>query len=124
MNILDHLLQKSNDIRRMDDFQSPEFFKMKSGETGVTRPGIDATTQFYLEATVSVTFWANPAQYHYARELAEQALLHRLYGGILGEISEVRLQVSNGCREAAMVAVNRLESKLYLTSRFPGANRE
>lgn len=114
MKIIDRLYKKSDGIRRMDDFRSPAFFEIETGQTGATRPGTDANTQHYLEAKVSVTFWANQAQYERARELAQQALVHRLYGEILGELSELRLQISNGDRRAAMEAVDRLGSKLYI----------
>jgi hypothetical protein len=101
----------------MDDFRSPVFFEITSEETGNTRPGLDANQEFYLEARLTVTFWANRAQYECARELAETVLVHRLYGDILGELSELKLQISNGDRGASMLAVSRLEQKLCVKSK-------
>ena len=114
MKIIDHLYRKSENIKRMDDFQSAPFFEIETGQTGVTRPGLDANTEHYLEARITTTFWTNQAQFEHARELAEQALVHRLYGEIIAELSELRLQISNGNREACLIAVDRLGSKLYL----------
>lgn len=110
--IIRQLHVKSDNIQRMDDFQSPRFFDMNSGETGEYRPGLDANTQFYLEARITTTFWANGAQYDQARRLAEHALIHRLYGDILGNMAELRLQISNGNRMACLKLLNQMEAKL------------
>jgi hypothetical protein len=112
--IIDHLYKKSESIRRMDDFRSHPFFTIETGQTGAVRPRTDANTEHYLEARITTTFWANQAQFEHARELAEQALVYRLYGEVIAELSELRLQISNGNREACLMAVDRLGSKLYL----------
>ena len=114
MKIIEHLQEKSEAIRRMDDFRSPDFFKIESGQTGKVIPGTDANTEHYLEAKIAVTFWANQAQYHDARKLAQEVLVHRLYGDVIAELSELRLQISNGDRVACLMTVDRLGSKLYL----------
>lgn len=113
INVIDNLYEKTDHIRRVDGFNSRDFFTLEQGETGHMRPGLDANQEFYLEARIVVTFWANQAQHDHARKLALQALAHRLYGDILSDLSELKLQISNGNRDGCMVVVDRMESKLY-----------
>jgi hypothetical protein len=111
--VLEHLQERSLGYRRRDDFMAPDFFAVKCGPTNVPlRPGTDANEQFCLEATLSVTFWANQAQFSRAREIAERALIHRLYADVLADLTELHLQINNGDRDACHKIVCNIESKL------------
>lgn len=112
LNVLDRLQEQSLGYRRMDDFNAPDFFKVDCGGTGRLRPGLDANEEWCLTATLAVTFWANGAQYSRAKEIAEHALVHRLYADILGDLAELQLQISSGGRDECHRIVNRIKSKL------------
>lgn len=112
IEILSRLEERSLGYRRMDDFHAPDFFKVESRETRRVRPGSDANEEWCLTATLAVTFWANRAQFSRAKEIAEHALVHRLYYDILGDFAELQLQISNGGRDECHRIVNRIKSKL------------
>jgi len=110
MSIFDNLLEKSTDLKHYDQYSmAPDFVKMDSGPT-LNYNGIQQ--EFYLEARICVTFWANQVQYEGAKKLAEQALVHRLYGEVLDDIEELRLQIQNGNRDACHHICNRMEARI------------
>jgi len=112
LSVLDRLETRSTGYRRMDDFSAPDFFKVESGETGKIRPGIYANEEWYIQATLSVTFWANQAQFQFAKEIAEHALVNRLYYDVLSDLNELQLQISNGDKMACREIVCRIKSKI------------
>jgi hypothetical protein len=112
VSILEHLEARSIGYRHLDEFDAPDFCTVKYGETGKSRYGLDANQEWCLEATISVTFWANTAQYQHAREIAERALVHRLYADVLRELPELRMQISNGSRMGCLRIVDRIEQTL------------
>jgi hypothetical protein len=113
LSILDNLRERSLGYHRMDEFNAPDFCTVRCAPTAAPlRPGLDANEQWALEATLSVTFWANRAQFPQVKEKAEKALVHRLYADILGDLAELQLQISNGNKMACHEIVHQIQSKL------------
>lgn len=104
------LFEREGRMQRNDDFGRQSVVDVIAGETGETKPyEMVAKRQWFLEAKVSVTFWANKAQYNDARKIAERALKARLYEGVLMEIHNARLAVSNGDKREAWSALDRMQ---------------
>ncbi len=96
-------------MKRDDEFGRESVLEISDGRTGEVKPySLDANEEWFLEAKVSITFWANRAQYSHAREIAERALKARLYEGVLMELHNARLAVSNGDRREAYAALDRM----------------
>ena len=112
--ILGHLQAKSLEYRRYDDFRAPDFCVVNCEKTGRTRPIPDANEEWVIQATLSVTFWANTAQYQQARVIAERTLAHRLYADVLGDLAELHMQISNGDKRACTEIVFRIEGKIRM----------
>ena len=105
------LRARKGNMRRMDDFGRDSVIEINAGETGATKPyRLDANQEWFLEAKVSITFWANQAQYSGALRVAERALKARLYEGVLMELHNARLAVSNGDRREAFAALDRMQA--------------
>lgn len=97
MTILDQLREQRTGQRRLSDFRQPAVTELDCHKTGQVHLTTFAVSEEYvLRATIGVTFWANPAQYHDARIIAERALLHRLYGDTLQLLDEAKHAVFDG----------------------------
>lgn len=73
---------------------------------------LDRNEEYVLEAKIRVFFWANQAQYHSQRVIAERALVARVYADILADIPELMLAISNGDKHEAMEAATRIKRTL------------
>ena len=102
------LTSRKGYMQGYDEFVKPLVY-WNVGETGEVRDHTpDRNQEWFLEATVRITFWANKAQYHDAARLAETALLHRLYEPVLRELHNMRLAISNGDKREAFAVVDRM----------------
>ena len=109
MKLLDHLQVKSTGIRRVDEFRQP-FLDVDLKRTDALLDHEPyANEEYALTATVRVVFCANRAQLESATRRAEKVLLSRLYDGVLSELQELRLAISNGDRTAAFAAAREIE---------------
>ena len=55
----------------------------------------DANQEWFLEAKVRVTFWANQAQVRDAEKIAYRALMAGLYSDVLAELAYLRKAISD-----------------------------
>lgn len=109
MAIRKNLNVRQGFMQRRDEFVS-DIISVTSGETGRIREyEIDANQEWFLEAKVSVTFWANKAQYQTAREIAERALMAELYSDVLVELRLARLAISDGNKIEAFKVIDRIQ---------------
>lgn len=112
LNILDELIESTTDKRGFDEFQAITA-STTCNQTGEFKPNtLDRNTEWSLTLILRVNFWANQAQYHDARKIAEKVLVTKLYQDTLGDLAELRLQISNGNRMGAIMICDRIESKL------------
>ena len=112
MKILEQLQTKPTGYARYDEFESPTL-AMTYEPTGNVRPyQLDANEEWCLFGNISITFWANKAQFEEATKLAKRALVARLYGDILVELPELRLALSDGDKRRAFAVCDRIEDKL------------
>jgi hypothetical protein len=110
MSIRKNLNVRQGYMLRRDEFVS-DIISVTSGETGRIRDHeIDANQEWFLEAKVAVTFWANKAQYQTAREIAEKALMAELYSDVLVELRMARLAISNGDKIEAFKVIDRIQN--------------
>ena len=114
LDILSHVEEVTTGINRIDEFRDDgSFFKMGCVETGEYLPyTLDRNQEWRLTVTLTVTFWANQAQRHDAHKIAEKVLVSRLYGDVLADLNELRLQISNGDRVASMALCDRIMTKI------------
>ena len=113
LDILNRLEATRTGMRGRNEFNQTPFLKIETGKTGKVKPyTLDANEEWHLTAKLTVTFWANQAQFERASDTAERALVSRLYADVLGEVNELRLQISNGDQLACMEICDRIESKL------------
>jgi hypothetical protein len=108
LNALDRLIETKTETRGFDEFASVHC--KKTGE--IKDYTSDKNEEYVITLALRVNFWANQAQYNEARQFAEKVLVAKLYHEILGDLSELRLQISNGHRYEAMKICNSIESKL------------
>lgn len=75
--------------------------------------GLACRFEFLMTLGVEVRFWANKAEYHGgAREAAERALLHTLYGDTLAKIDAVSHAIFSGDDEGALSILSALRKEL------------
>lgn len=113
LTALEHLRERNTHYKRRDEFMAPEFCTIMCAPTAAPRRyDTDTNEQWILEVMFSVTFWANRVQYPKAREIAERTLIHRLYGDILADLSELKLAIINGDKDACLQVCFEMEGKL------------
>jgi hypothetical protein len=96
---------------RIDDFDNN--VQIMAGDTGNIRDYTpDRNQEWFLEATVRVTFWANRAQRASAEEVARCALMHGLYSDVLAELAFLGQAVSDGDRERCFASLSRIDRVL------------
>lgn len=71
--------------------------------------------EYTLQLRLGTTFVCNQAQYRQAREHAEELLIHKLYGDMLGMIAEATHAVYSDGPEATLEVLNKMRK--YLTRR-------
>ena len=72
----------------------------------------DANQEWFLEAKVRVTFWANQAQIRDAEKIAYRALMTSLYSEVLAELAYLRLSVSDGDKDECYRILGRIDNTI------------
>lgn len=95
----------------IDEFNGP--MQCFTGETGEVRDFIsDRNKQWFLEAQLQVTFWANDAQRQDEERYARRALMNYLYSDVLCELANLRMAISDGNRRKANTALDKIDRVL------------
>jgi hypothetical protein len=114
MSVLDHKKVEKTGYLGRSDFEKTALIEYDVEKTGVTRPGLSENEQYQMTVTVGVEFWANQAQYSHALPVAEKLLLSRLFGGLMGEVAEMRSAVFDGDAQRALAACDRIQKEIGL----------
>lgn len=113
MTIIDQLREERSMQRRVSDFREPAVEVVNCEKTEEIREHtLDLSEEYRLSATVSVTFWANRAQYSRSRQMAERVLLDRLYGDTLALLNEAEKGVYDGDAKAVFAAIREIRKNL------------
>ena len=113
LEILQRLETVNQGMRRVDGFRELPFLVTDTERTGKVEPyGFGVNEQWVLTASLQVTFWAASNHFLESRKAAEQVLVRRLYGDVLGILSEIKLQINSGDRERSLDACAYLERLL------------
>ena len=109
MSIFDKLQERATGMRT----PRREPFSVTMQECAIShRPVIDANTEYELQATVRITYWANDAQRTHARRIAEKSLAAFLYGDFLALVSQCEHAISDGDDAAAISACSAMRDKI------------
>lgn len=92
-------------------FGTDEFVSIDLVETGNQKYlTLDQNKEWRLEARLSVSFWANNAQLHDAKQIALKALYAGIYEDVWRLLPQLRRAISDGSKEQAFRIADMMES--------------
>lgn len=116
MSIIDQYFKhEPTGFTREDAFSRPALTSLECKKTGNYRPAeYAAQDEYILRGVIEIPFFANRAQLENARNVAGRVLLQRVYGPMLGCMSELRHAIHNSDAHEALRIIDRMQTEMGL----------